>query len=98
LVVVCFPAKKKVLHSSSMSCTGIAFATGARIVVLSPALIMSPSKSRKLPESAFSPSVSTAAASSLRRPMSLVRLRRISLSSFHDSQFFFVGMNLRART
>ena len=86
LEVVCFPAKKNVLHSSTMSRTVIVDVRGAAMV---PALIMTSNRSFGLPPSGFSSS-----ARSFRRPISLIKLLLISFSSLHELVFLFVGKNL----
>ena len=94
LVVVCLPAKKNVLHSSTMSDTGI----GCDLILsVSRALIISPSRSRKpsLPSLLVVFVSCCSAASSLRRPMSRTSPRLISLSRPHDIRFFFVGKKLQ---
>ena len=83
--VVCLPAKKKVLHSSTMSFTVMGLALPPLLLF---ALIMSPRRSLAHP-----PSLSSSAAS-CRRPMSVARFFLISLSSFHELVFFLVGKNL----
>lgn len=79
LVVVCFPAKKKVLHSSTISLTVMSAAAAA---------VISPSKS-------FASPAAAASFSSLRQPTKLNKFPLISLSSFHLLLFFSVGRNLR---
>ena len=81
--VVCFPAKKKVLHSSTMSST-VTFPLAA----LFEARIKSPSKS-------FAPSDSSFPhAFSVRRSISFTNDLFISLSNFQEFKFLVVGKNL----
>ena len=82
--VVCLPAKKNVLHSSTMSFTVMGLTLPPWLF----ALIMSPRRSLAHP-----PSLSSSAAS-CRLPMSVARFFLISLSSFHELVFFLVGKNL----
>lgn len=86
--VVCLPAKKKVLHSSTMSST-VTF-TLEVVLLLLEAQIMSPSKSVGLFVSSF-----PHAFSFLRRSMIFTNDFLISLSSFQEFIFLLVGKNLK---
>lgn len=86
LEVVCLPAKKKVLHSSTMSSTVTLLTLEEELEVR----IISPSKSL----CPFVSSFPQAFSFSFRSSMSFTNDFLISLSNFQEFMFLFVGKNL----
>lgn len=93
LLVVCFPAKNIVLHSSTTS-FGVIATAAAPPFPLSLTLALIISSSRSFGHSSDSASAS-AAALRRRSSISFSSDLRISLSSLQDVRFFFVGRNLK---
>ena len=97
--VVCFPAKKKLLHSSTMSWAVMALENDDVLGHDFDACIISPNKSLGQFFSLFllllEPLSSSLFLSSLLRSINFIKDFFISLSSFQDFLFLSVGRNLQ---